>query len=182
MINRESGREQTRKYLQEQLSKIHLPSIMYIIDWSSRHNYDYWNKSFSNASSVDNADIIKTIYDPSVSGFNLPKTAAYTGLTYSGGRETDPARFNVSGSFNKGWNFYTNGWKQGDVFFCYALGFRDIEGLAGAIVNVTISGGVWLAGAVSSAKGRFVSFFSSLVDPQNTNTRSKGFSIRPTLE
>ena len=49
-------------------------------DWSSSHSYQFWNKNFTAAASVNNTETLKTIYSPSPSGYVEPKTAAYTFL------------------------------------------------------------------------------------------------------
>ena len=155
-------------------------------DWSSTHNYDYWNKNFTSAASVDNTITTKTIYDPSVSGFALPRTAAFTGFTSSGYNTTNGGEFNVSGSFNKGWNFYTNGWRTGSTVFFHALGFRDIfsgrSSGTGAVAYVGGGGTFWASGASSASIGLHLNFSSDFVFPQGADGRSYGLPVRPVKE
>ena len=155
-------------------------------DWSESHNWDYWNKNFTSAASVDNTVTTKTIYDPSVSGFTLPRTAAFTNFTSSGNNTSNGGEFNVSGSFNKGWNFYVNGWRTGSTVFFHALGFRDTysgrSSGTGAVAYVGEYGDYWSAGAYSASHGRYLDFISGSVLPQFTNYRSYGFSVRPVKE
>ena len=152
-------------------------------DWSSTHNYDYWNKNFTSDPGITNAAIAKTIYSPSPSGYVEPKTAAFTGFTLTGGNTTNGDQYNVSGSFNKGWNFYTNGWRMGSTIFFEALGYRDTyNNAAGVIVVVGIGGNYWLSGPSSTSYARFLSFYSNFVDPQFLYSRSYGFVVRPVKE
>ena len=151
-------------------------------DWSESHNWDYWNKNFTSAASVDNTITTKTIYDPSVSGFNLPRTAAFTNFTSSGDNTSNSGQYNVSGSFNKGWNFYVNGWRTGSTVFFHALGFRDTcsgrSSGTGAVAYVGEDGIYWSAGAYSASYGRSLYFSSGSVHPQDWNRRSDGYTVR----
>ena len=155
-------------------------------DWSESHNWDYWNKNFTSAASVDNTVTVKTIYDPSVSGFTLPRTAAFTNFTSSGNNTSNGGEFNVSGSFNKGWNFYVNGWRTGSTVFFHALGFRDTysgrSSGTGAVAYVGENGSFWSAGACSASLGRFLGFGSGLVNPQRWDNRSAGHTVRSVKE
>ena len=161
------------------------PFTLYYVsnnDWSSTHNYDYWNKNFTSAVGVNNDATLKTIYSPSPSGYVEPKTAAFTGFTSTGANTNNSSQFNVSGSFNKGFYFYTNGWKTGSTIFFDGLGYRDTHNCAGAVVYVGGGGEFWSAGASSTSNGRNLSFRSGLVYPQNTDYCSYGFSVRPVKE
>ena len=120
-------------------------------DWSTSHNFDYWNINFSNNSDpgITNTSTIKTIYDPSISGFCMPKTAAYTGFSSTGSNVENYSQFNVSGSFDNGWNLYTEGWKSGGTIFFAVLGMRNIySGKSGEITDFYVGfyatyGGYW---------------------------------------
>ena len=152
-------------------------------DWSSSHSYQFWNKNFTAAASVNNTETLKTIYSPSPSGFVEPKTAAFTGFTSTGGNSTNSSQFNVSGIWNRGWNFYTNGWKTGSTIFFDALGYRDTyNGGTGAVVTVGVGGVFWSAGASSTSNGRSLYSYSSFVTPQDSGVRSYGFSIKTVKE
>ena len=157
-------------------------------DWSDSHNFQFWNKNFSTGSDpgITNTATVKTIYDPSVSGFTLPKTAAFTNFTSSGNNTGNGGEFNVSGSFTKGWNFYVNGWRTGSTVFFHALGFRDTNSDrssgTGAVAYVGENGNCWSAGACSASYGRYLYFASGYVNPQNWNYRSRGLTVRSVSE
>ena len=154
-------------------------------DWNDSHSYQFWNKNFTSDPGITNAAIAKTIYSPSPSGYVEPKTAAFTGFTSTGGNTTNRNQFNVSGSFTKGYYFYTNGWKTGSTLFFDALGFRDTysgRSGTGAVVSVGDEDHVWSVGASSTSNGRGLAFHISRVYPQNTDFRSYGFSVRSVKE
>jgi hypothetical protein len=122
-------------------------------DWSSSHNWDYWNINFTGSAGHNNTETVKTIYDPSVSGFCLPRTAAFTGFTKNGSNTGNYDDYNVNGLFEGGWNFYTIGWKLGGTIFFHALGFRDTfngRGGNGSISYVSHTGLYNSSGANSS--------------------------------
>ena len=150
-------------------------------DWNDSHSYQFWNKNFTSDPGITNAATAKTIYSPSPSGFVEPKTAAFTGFTSTGGNSTNSSQFNVSGSFTKGWNFCTNGWKTGNTIFFDALGYRDTYS-AGAVVVVGGGGYFWASGASSASIGRGFGIYSGYVNPQHAGVRSYGFSIRSVKE
>ena len=154
-------------------------------DWSESHNWDYWNKNFTSDPGITNAATAKTIYSPSPSGFVEPKTAAFTGFTSTGDDPTNSSQFNVSGSFNQGYFFYTNGWKTGSTIFFDALGFRDTysgRSGTGAVVYFGEVGFFWASGASSASHGRNFDFISGEVLPQYASNRSFGVSVRPVSE
>ena len=147
-------------------------------DWSSTHSYQFWNKNFTAAASVNNTATLKTIYSPSPSGFVEPKTAAFTGFTSTGENTSNSSQYNVSGNFTKGYYFYTNGWKTGSTIFFDGLGYRA----TGAVVYVGEEGDFWSAGASSTSYGRFLCFDSGRLFPQHTYDRSYGFPVRSVKE
>ncbi len=169
---------------------IQAPFTFYYVqdnDWNDSHNFQFWNKNFSTDSDpgITNTATAKTIYDPSVSGFALPRTATFTNFTSSGDNTSNSGQFNVSGSFNKGWNFYTNGWRTGSTIFFHSLGFRDTNRGRGATGNLGYSfecGFYWLSGAYSASAGRYLDLSSGWVGPNDSRDRSDGNLVRPTKE
>ena len=165
---------------------IQTPFTFYYVnnnDWSSSHSYQFWNKNFTGAVGINNDVTLKTIYSPSPSGFVEPKTAAFTGFTSTGASTQNSSQYNVSGSFNQGYFFYTNGWKTGSTIFFDGLGYRDTyNGGTGAVVTVGAEGIFWSAGALSTFVGRGLGFGSGYVSSQSTGLRSYGFSVRSVKE
>ena len=133
---------------------------------------------------MNNDATLKTIYSPSPSGFVEPKTAAFTGFTSTGGKATSLSQFNISGSSNKGYNFYTNGWKNGALIFIPALGGIDVwVGRAsttgkGFIAWVDSGFDFWTNGANSITDALcFAGELGAYVDPTEDDARSYGDNI-----
>ena len=124
-------------------------------DWSESHNYDYWNINFTSATNVNNTDVIKTIYDPSVSGFSLPKTAACSNFSTNAGTKY------VDGKF-MGRYFYRKG-SEGATIFFDLIGYRETWDSYGALYGTTYRGFYWLSGKISSYQAISLFFDSSIV-------------------
>ena len=154
-------------------------------DWSSSHSYQFWNKNFTGASGVNNDVTLKTIYSPSPSSYVEPKTAAFTAFTSTGGNTGNGGQFNVSGSWNKGWHFYTNGWYTGNTIFFNALGIRDVfsgRSGTGAIAFINENGDYWAIGSSTTANAHSIVFGTGMVYPQSMDGRSYGFSLWPVTD
>ena len=145
-------------------------------DWSATHNYDYWNIHLP---STDNT-VIKTIYDPGISGFVTPKSNSYNNFTTNSDYTTNSSQFNVVGNFAKGWYFYSNT-SAGKIFF-HALGIRDTEGDDGKLVGVNSRCYYWAAGTDQSNRAACLGFSTSHMSPIGRNIKSSGFIYRPVLE
>ena len=150
-------------------------------DWSSSHNYDYWNINFTGAAGVNNTATEKTVYDPSVSGFTLPRTAAFTGFTTTGNNTSNSSEFNVSGSWDNGLIFFT-GVGSNTISF-EAFGYRETyNGATGYVSGNGTEGIFWQSGASSVSFARNLDFVPDRVYPQHVYNRSYGFSVRPVSE
>jgi len=160
---------------------IQAPFTFYYVrdnDWSDSHSYQFWNKNFTTAVGANNEVTLKTIYSPSPSGYVEPKTAAFTGFTSTGGNTHNSSQYNISGNYNRGWNFYTNGWKTGNTFFFAAIGFRDVysgRSGTGAVDFDGEDGSFWEVGASSISNGCVLNIGSGYVSPHNGNARSFGY-------
>ncbi len=150
-------------------------------DWSSSHSYQFWNKNFTAAASVNNTETVKTIYSPSPSGFVEPKTAAFTGFTSTGANSTTSSQFNVNGTYYIGWNFYTNSGNNSTIFF-EAIGLRNTSDNSKGIVNyIGGLGYYWTVGASTTANALGLYFGGGHIYPQFSFCRSAGYSIRSVL-
>ena len=167
------------------------PNIFYFVldaSWSADNKYDFWNKNYTDAT-VNNYEVKKTIYSPSPTGYAEPKTAAFIGFTTTRNNSGTASEFNVSGGFNKGWNFYCQPKFQGNTIFFSALGFRDVysgrvnTSNAGAVAHVSGTGYYWSAGPSStSTVARSLFFYSGNVSPQDEFIRAFGFTVRSASE
>ena len=155
------------------------PNIYYIGDsWSSVNSLEYWNKG-NTVTTNNNNPVYKTLYSPSPTGFVEPKTAAFTGFTSSGGNQT--SGFNVSGSFNKGWNFYCQPNATGGTVFFSSLGYRAYN--TGAVAYVSGYGVYWSAGPSGTPTfARLLDILPGYVYPQDEYSRASGFSVRSASE
>jgi len=73
-----------------------------------------------------NGQVIKSVYDPSPSGYCVPPYDFPTGFA----RYVDSfCDLNCDGVFNNGYYFYTDGWKQGEKLFLPAIGERFYNGI-----------------------------------------------------
>ena len=127
-------------------------------DWSITHSHQFWNKNFTSTVGVNNDEVVKTIYSPSPSDFVEPKTAAFTGFTYWGTATSNSSYYNISGDYNMGYNFYTNGWKMGETIFLHALGHRDTyHGRNTGDGSLTFfgEGYIWTAGSNSVERSHY---------------------------
>lgn len=78
----------------------------------------------NNTSIPEDAEVVKTIYDPCPVGFKLPAGDAFTGFTTTGKEATITNQINGSwDNTKKGWNIYTNSTKDKTIFFP-ASGFQ----------------------------------------------------------
>ena len=149
-------------------------------NWSSTNKYDYWNKD-NIVGTNNNNTVKKTVYSPSPTNFSEPKAAVFTGFTITGANTSTVSEFNVSGGFNKGWNFYCQPKSQGNAVFFSALGLRFYN--TGIATNVSANGHYWTAGPSDTVTyARYLGFISGGILPQDVSFRAYGFSVRPVSE
>ena len=155
-------------------------------DWSLSHNYDYWNKNFTSGVGLTNTETKKTIFDPSISNYVLPKTSAFTGFTRNGYSTSNTDDYNTNGQFQKGWNFYKNGWHNGETIFFEALGYRDVwtqrsTGI-GEVIYVGKRGCYSSVGATGTVYNNYFDFTVERLNTEYDNYRAYGISVRPVIE
>lgn len=158
--------------------------------------YNLWSANNTATSANDN-EVVKTIYDPSPVGFHLPASNAFTGFTYNGnsvsGTSYFGSRFNspytstTEFTANFGWEFYCNKMNgegnydtAGGTIFFPASGYRNYS--SGTVYLVGYSGYYWSAVPYSTYNGRYLYFYSSYVSPLNNYNRTSGFAVRPLQE
>ncbi len=151
------------------------PSTFYFgyANWCSQSSNELWNVG-NNATDVNFNSVTKSVYDPSPAGFRLPETAAFTGFTVNGAN---------GGTRNGTWNSTTNGYTfttNNVETYWQACGYRAYD--SGSLNLVGSDGYYWSAGPSSTMGGRYLSFGSSYVNPQNSYYRAIGFSVRPVSE
>ena len=142
--------------------------------------YNLW--STDNDKTVPNDDVvIKSVYDPSPVGYSLPASNAFTGFTDTGlntGNPGNPAIFNVKGSFDKGWYYYTKLNRKGNTIFLLTTGLRsDSYGLVKAN-----SGVYWTIGISNLKYGRYLNFSENYIGPLHDLSKAYGFAVRSAEE
>nr|MBP7472507.1 hypothetical protein [Prevotella sp.] len=157
------------------------PYIYYYLiaaSWSSTNSFEFWNRG-NTVATLNNNIVNKTIYSPSPSGYVEPRAASFTGYTYS----------NTTGSYDKGWTFYSNPNRTGATHKMPSIGFRDVENGRVNTVNggyVNFYGdysGYWTAGP--SASGYSFSIFTgyNILDSSHASGGSAfGFFVLPVSE
>ena len=146
-------------------------SSNYNYNWFSANSgktYNLWDAACTDTGNSDN-DVTKTVYDPCPVGFKMPNGNTFTYFSTS----------NVVGSFANGWKFKRYSGDTVGVFFP-ASGYRDYSD--GSLNRVGSRGYVWLSSAYSQLDAYRLDFRSSYVNPQSSNYRAYGFSVRPVQE
>lgn len=122
----------------------------------------------------------KTVYDPSPIGFSVPPVGVFNGFTIDGQWTDNLEKINSDGSFNNGYNFYTQGWKTGSVIKFPACGSRTANG----VYSPAEAGWCWMSftttGATKSAY--MLAFFKSstkdnTVGPLLTSYKGTGNAV-----
>ncbi|MGI6815813.1 fimbrillin family protein, partial [Bacteroides sp. KG122] len=132
----------------------------------------------NNAQVVNDSPVVKSIYDPSPVGYKLPPRNAFTGFTKTGNVVSTQSDFNVSGGWDKGWNFYCEPDRTGDTVFFPASGWR--QGLSPS--NVNNYGLCWSAIPIYSNHGWNLYFNWSQVNPMRSYLRIYGGAVRSIQE
>ena len=144
--------------------------------------YNLWSTDNDKTDANDEV-VIKSVYDPSPVGYSLPASNAFTGFTDTGlntGNPGNPAIFNVKGSYDKGWYFYTKLNRKGNTFFLPASGFRYYS--SGAFSGLATYGFYFVAGTSTYDIGRYFFFRSFFVFPLDGSYRSDGLAVRSAEE
>ena len=129
--------------------------------------------------------VTKSVYDPCPHGFCLPPNGAFTGFTESGNASGNSSDWNVSGSFDKGWNFRTV--LKGDpdpvmnhTIFLPASGYRYCTD--GVLYFVGVSGYLWSSVLYNMGYGCGLYLGSERVGPLDYGRCSYGFVLCPVKE
>jgi hypothetical protein len=119
--------------------------------------FNYWDASQTSTGNSDKT-VVKTVYDPSPSGFHIPCGNTFLGFSTSNG-----------GTWNNGWTWDGNHFQ--------AAGYRHSGN--GGLTNVGSNGLYWLASSSSQNLAYYLYFGSGSVSPQLASYRASGFSVRP---
>ena len=154
----------------------------YSWDWCNATYYNFWSMGNTVNSYNDNA-VVKTIYDPCPAGFKMPASNAFTGFTTTGSNTTTPSQYNINGGWDKGYNFNNKLSSPDATVYFPASGLR--RSTDGSLIGVGPSGDFscfWSAVPNDKYHGCCLALYSWEVDPQTTNSRAFGNSVRPVAE
>lgn len=124
--------------------------------------------------------VIKSVYDPSPVGYSLPASNAFTGFTTTGQNANATAQWNIKGSFDKGYYFYTKPNKKGGINFFSACSYRITS--SGALYDIYLGGCYWTSGLLNTINCIYLGLTSNVVYPLHRNYRAYGFSLRSAEE
>ncbi|MGP1623097.1 MAG: fimbrillin family protein, partial [Bacteroides heparinolyticus] len=142
--------------------------------------FNLWSAD-NNLNTANDNIVVKTVYDPCPVGYKLPTTNGFTGFSTTGTDTNNSSEFNVSGSFNKGWNFYCGKNKSGDTVFFPASGYLYFWG--GSPMCVGIEGYYWSPAPHFNYCARHCGFASNMVYPLYVNNNTGfGFGVWPFQE
>ena len=169
-------------------NSIRYPNLFFTQYDSTKYNWNnldwfvnFWNANMTASSSLaDDQDIaIKTIYDPCPRGFMIPSGRFATGFTSTGSNASNPAEFNVIGSWNSGWTFKKNS-NDTEGLYVPAAGYR--YRVSGSLSYVGSCGYWWSYAPNSQANARYLDFDRGNVSPLNNIRRAYGFAVLPAQE
>ncbi|MBR6433551.1 MAG: fimbrillin family protein, partial [Bacteroides sp.] len=138
-----------------------------------------WSADNNNTSANDN-NVVKTIYDPCPAGYKMPPSNVFTGFTTTGQNTTTSLQFNVSGAWDKGWNFYCGLNKTGDTVFFPATGSRYHS--SATPDHMGKKAHCWAATLYPGNYGRNLRAEPDVVYPLVYGDRSYGYAVRPCQE
>lgn len=154
------------------------PDKRYSIDFKS---YDMAKINLWSMEYVDSRDAdysVKTIYDPCPAGFKIPEEKAFTGFTTTGRFTYKQNEFNVTGSYNEGWNFNNKLANHDATVFFPALGLRkrysELESFGQA-------GYYWVATGPAD-NGNCLFLESTAIQPQYGDYRFYAQTVFPVAE
>ncbi len=151
-------------------------------NWCSTTYNNLWSME-NTVTTVNTTKPVKTVYDPSPVGFVMPPSGAWTGFTSDGNNVTfgGPTNCNVSGAFDKGWNFYLGLNGTGGTTFYPTTGYRYFQ--TGAFLGVVSFANCWSGTPASATVGYNFYFRDVAVYPQYNNyLRAYGFAARSVAE
>ena len=134
------------------------------LSWTSDEHPYFWDSKM-NGYAVDRK-VTKTIYDPCPIGWSIPQYDTFTALSADNTKVADNGRYCTTKDGSQ------------DLFIPFS-GYRDCG--AGSIYGVGNFGSCWLSTPFSKCSGQQLFLSKSGLDPQNSHSRSNGFSVRPAL-
>ena len=149
-------------------------------NWNIYYNYsiisNYWSMNTTVIGLNDNP-VVKTIYDPSPTGFHVPASNAFTGFTTTG--QNGPSYVgSLASVFNKGWYFRTSYGSTTSIYFP-ASGYRHGDG---HLAGIGTDSYCWTALPYDAGYGYDLSFNAGAINPISYHNRGAGVSVRPVAD
>ena len=138
--------------------------------------YNLWSANNTTTGFNDNV-VVKTVYDPCPAGFKMPAPNAFTGFSKTGGETSNPADFNVSGTWDYGWNFNNKLTAPDATIYFPASGYY--YGYDGSLDQLMSGGHYWTAGPYGGYNYCAMGFASQYVIPHNQPSGENGAAVRP---
>lgn len=161
------------------------PDLFYannpITDWDNNFSYGNMWSATNTTYGINDAKVVKTVYDPSPVGFVVPASNAYSGFTTTGVKASDVNSFNLMDN-NKTWK---NGWhfkaEKGQSIFFPQTGWI---GSNNSVLYLDPVGYYWVAVPTSSHQTAYsLRIASNQVDPAATIfQKANAFAVRPMKE
>ena len=126
--------------------------------------------------SLNDNPVIKTIYDPSPAGFNVPASNAFTAFTTTG---EDRGPINTIG-WNGGWVLNNKITNPNATIYIPPTGFRSNTN--GGLHNVMLSCNCWTAIPSSLHHAYNMVYGPSYLEPKNREIRAYGRAVHPVAE
>ena len=156
--------------------------FVYYDTWLAGENLNLWSAN-ANSYEFNNGPVVKTIYDPCPPGFKVPAPKAFTGFTTTGQYTSNREEFNVSGTWNNGWNFNNKRTNPNATIYFPALGYRYGDNLS--LSGLNNSGSYWAAsvGPYNGFRGYNLSISENWIyNTSNENNPASGYCVRPVAD
>ncbi len=156
--------------------------FVYYDTWLAGENLNLWSAN-ANSYEFNNGPVVKTIYDPCPPGFKVPAPKAFTGFTTTGQYTSNREEFNVSGTWNNGWNFNNKRTNPNATIYFPALGYRYGDNLS--LSGLNNSGSYWAAsvGPYNGFRGYNLSISENgIYNTSNENNPASGYCVRPVAD
>ena len=154
------------------------PDMLYPYEYTiggETSKVNLWSMEYVDYKDADHS--VKTIYDPCPAGFKIPEKKAFTGFTTTGKKSNDQKEFNVTGSYNKGWNFNNKLENHDATVFFPALGSRE---RTTTLQNFS-SGYYWTATSYTS-NGYCLFLGGNRINPEYESTKCNTQTVFPVAE
>ena len=145
-------------------------------DWAGTNDNNLWG-NFHSDDYPKQSKVYKSIFDPCPQGYRVaPKDTWVNFTSIHANVSNDESKYNVSGSFSRGFTFYLDGWKTGsntDFYLASGIRYRSSGALSG------VGGGCcYWSSAPDSYNAIRLDVSASYVSPLSSMSRAYAFPVR----